>query len=179
MATLSIQVRLGLSRGWRVRSLIKAKFYAQSVIHCLFIFSFLRAKGLSDRMWTLNYGVYTNNTRYFIYVEYFRLPGSPTLLRQTKRLYLTMYFRPRLAPYSYLRQRLFALYPLPQFSKVNLISRSLKKNPGRIEKQENLYWAWDRRAALMSFVIARMRVNKQLYVPEVLRSAASIGDRIA
>lgn len=50
MATLSIQLRLGLSRGWRVRSLIKAKFYAQSVVHCLFIFSVLRARGFTERI---------------------------------------------------------------------------------------------------------------------------------
>lgn len=74
MATLSIQLRLGLSRGWRVRSLIKAKFYAQSVVHCLFIFSVLRARGFTERIWTLNYSVFTSTKKYVIFVEYFKLP---------------------------------------------------------------------------------------------------------
>lgn len=157
MATLSIQIRLGVSRGWRIRSLIKAKFYAQSVIHCLFIFSVLRARGFIHRMWTLHYAVFTNNTRYFIHVEYFRLPNTWYLLRKPQRQYLITYTRSRnnwpLRPWRE------SMWCVPHATKMKVFDSLFKRRPGRAQHHESLFWSWDRRSYLLSFMFARMRLQ--------------------
>lgn len=50
MATLSVQVRLGISKSWRVKLFNRTEFYNQAVAHCLFIFSLIRMRGLRDQM---------------------------------------------------------------------------------------------------------------------------------
>lgn len=169
MATLSVQIRLGASRGWRVRSLIKAKFYAQSVIHCLFIFSVLRARGFTTRMWTLHYAVFTNNSRYFIHVEYFKLPNVWHMLRPPVRQYFTEFVRYKNKWRVYPRR--VTLHSLPHAKKVRVFESVFRRRPGLVRQHENLYWSWDRRAYLMMFILTRVRMNSRRYASKSVRKA--------
>lgn len=76
MATLTYKVRLGITKGWRVRSLNQVKFYVQTVAHCLFIFTSLRLRGYQDKIWTLNYTVFLMRSKYLLYIEFIVLPRA-------------------------------------------------------------------------------------------------------
>ena len=82
MTGVSILVRLGISRGWHVRLLTRGKFYAATLLHCMFVYLHLRYQLRRGYMWITNYYIACLNHRYLIHVFYMRFPS----FRQTGRV---------------------------------------------------------------------------------------------
>lgn len=75
MTGVSILVRLGISRGWHVRLLTRGKFYAATLLHCMFVYLHLRYQLRRASMWITNYYIACLNERYLIHVFYLRFPS--------------------------------------------------------------------------------------------------------
>lgn len=75
MTGVSILVRLGISRGWHVRLLTRGKFYAATLLHCMFVYLHLRYQLRRTSMWITNYYIACLQQRYLIHVFYMRFPN--------------------------------------------------------------------------------------------------------
>lgn len=150
MATLTLQVRLGISRGWRVRTLNNVKFYNQAIAHCLFIFSSLRARGYKDRIWTMNYTVFASGSRYSIYVEYFLLPDHSSWKRGIQQYFCSTFVMDRRLMVGQMRvgYGLNVVFKgTPHLRRIAHLRRSSRKQSVRGAK--NAIWAWASRTRLL------------------------------
>lgn len=149
MATLSLQVRLGITKGWRVRTLNEFKFYNQAVAHCLFIFTALRMRGYRERMWTLHYTVFMSGKKYVIYIEYFLLPYTPRGWRRGPIPVVCLGFSPRRQVGVSKRLCVVKFAPIDHISKV--VRRVAKRTS--IVSAEGTVWLWAHRAMMAKAVL--------------------------
>lgn len=69
-ASLTVQVRLGFSMGWRIWTPNEVGFYAKTLAHSYFILVILKAKFLKQKIWIVNYNLFMGVKRYFVFIEY-------------------------------------------------------------------------------------------------------------
>ena len=69
-ASLTVQVRLGFSMGWRIWTPNEVGFYAKTLAHSYFILVILKAKFLKQKIWIVNYNLFMGVRRYFVFIEY-------------------------------------------------------------------------------------------------------------
>lgn len=73
MSSFSILARLGICRAWRLRGVKYTRFYAATLIHCLFIFTLLRAKLFRNGFWTVSYFIFCLLKKYIVHIVFWRL----------------------------------------------------------------------------------------------------------
>lgn len=149
MATLSLQVRLGITKGWRVRTLNEFKFYNQAVAHCLFIFTALRMRGYRERMWTLHYTVFMSGKKYVIYIEYFLLPATPIDWRRGPKMLTCLGFAPKYRLGSEATAVVLKFVPIERVSKV---VRRVAKRSSNVAANDTI-WLWAHRASMARAVL--------------------------
>lgn len=61
--------RLGITRSWNIRPLgANTRVYAQSVVHCLFVYLMLRTKAFKLGLWVVAYFIICTSKKYLIHV---------------------------------------------------------------------------------------------------------------
>jgi len=71
-ASLTIQVRLGFSMGWRIWTPNEVGFYAKTLAHSYFILVILKAKFLKEKIWIVNYNLFLGKRKYYIFIEFLK-----------------------------------------------------------------------------------------------------------
>ena len=71
-ASLTIQVRLGFSMGWRIWTPNEVGFYAKTLAHSYFILVILKSKFLKEKIWIVNYNLFMGLRKYYIFIEFLK-----------------------------------------------------------------------------------------------------------
>lgn len=71
-ASLTIQVRLGFSMGWRIWTPNEVGFYAKTLAHSYFILVILKSKFLRELIWIVNYNLFMGTKKYHVFIEFLR-----------------------------------------------------------------------------------------------------------
>ncbi len=74
-SSFALSTRLGITRGWRVRTLNNSRTYAASVLHCMLIYLLLRAKSFRLGFWVVSYFIACFLKKYTIHVFFWKIPG--------------------------------------------------------------------------------------------------------
>ena len=96
-ASLTRQVRLGFSLGWRIWTPNEVGFYAKTLAHSYFILMVLTSKFLKQKIWIVNYTIIMGIKKYFIFVEFLKF-GLRTKEERSywkKIIYITLVIRHR------------------------------------------------------------------------------------
>lgn len=71
-ASLTNQVRLGYSMGWRIWTPNEVGFYAKTLAHSYFILVILKSKFLKNKLWLVNYNLFIGSRKYYVFVEFLK-----------------------------------------------------------------------------------------------------------
>lgn len=71
-ASLTVQVRLGFSMGWRIWTPNEVGFYAKTLAHSYFILVILKAKFLKETIWIVNYNLFIGIRKYYVFIEFLK-----------------------------------------------------------------------------------------------------------
>ncbi len=71
-ASLTNQIRLGFSLGWRIWTPNEVGFYAKSLAHSYFIFNVLGSKFFMKKIWVVNYSIFVGIRKYYVFIEYLK-----------------------------------------------------------------------------------------------------------
>lgn len=71
-ASLTVQVRLGFSMGWRIWTPNEVGFYAKTLAHSYFILVILKAKFLREHIWIVNYNLFMGSKKYHVFIEFLK-----------------------------------------------------------------------------------------------------------
>lgn len=91
-ASLTVQVRLGFSMGWRIWTPNEVGFYAKTLAHSYFILIILKSKFLKKKIWIVNYNLIVGMHKYYIFIEFLKF-GLRTKEERTywkKIMYITL-----------------------------------------------------------------------------------------
>ena len=94
-ASLSNQIRLGFSLGWRIWTPNEVGFYAKTLAHSYFIFTILKAKFFTKKLWVVNYSIFVAAMKYLVFVEFIEF-GIKTKEERTywkKIMYISLLIR--------------------------------------------------------------------------------------
>ena len=69
-ASLTVQVRLGFSMGWRIWTPNEVRFYAKTLAHSYFILVILKSKFLKEMIWIVNYNLFMGTKKYHVFIEF-------------------------------------------------------------------------------------------------------------
>lgn len=120
-ASLSNQIRLGFSLGWRIWTPNEVGFYAKTLAHSYFIFTILKAKFFTKKLWVVNYSIFIAAAKYLVFVEFIEF-GIKTKEERTywkKIMYISLLIRH--AKYK------SKLKYTPNFEKMKTIGRFFRK----------------------------------------------------
>lgn len=96
-ASLTRQVRLGFSLGWRIWTPNEVGFYAKTLAHSYFILMILTSKFLKQKVWIVNYTLIAGIMKYYVFVEFLKF-GLKTKEERSywkKIIYITLVTRHR------------------------------------------------------------------------------------
>jgi len=71
-ASLTLQVRLGFSLGWRIWTPNEVGFYTKTLAHSYFILVILKSKFLKNKLWIVNYNLFIGTRKYYVFVEFLK-----------------------------------------------------------------------------------------------------------
>lgn len=120
-ASLSNQIRLGFSLGWRIWTPNEVGFYAKTLAHSYFIFTILKAKFFTKKLWVVNYSIFVAAAKYLVFVEFIEF-GIKTKEERTywkKIMYISLLIRH--AKYK------SKLKYTPNFEKMKTLGRFFRK----------------------------------------------------
>lgn len=94
-ASLTLQIRLGFSLGWRIWTPNEVGFYAKTLAHSYFIYMILKSKLLTKLLWVVNYSVFVSKKRYLVFLEFleFGLKTKEERTRWKKLMYISLVVR--------------------------------------------------------------------------------------
>lgn len=94
-ASLTIQVRLGFSMGWRIWTPNEVGFYAKTLAHSYFILVILKSKFLKELIWIVNYNLFMGTKKYHVFIEYlkFGMKSKEEKCFWKKIIYISMVVR--------------------------------------------------------------------------------------
>lgn len=93
--SLTNQVRLGFSMGWRIWTPNEVRFYAKTLAHSYFIFVVLKSKFLKKKLWVVNYSIIMGIKKYFVFIEFlqFGLKSKEERTYWKKLMYIGLIIR--------------------------------------------------------------------------------------
>lgn len=120
-ASLSNQIRLGFSLGWRIWTPNEVGFYAKTLAHSYFIFTILKAKFFTKKLWVVNYSIFIAAAKYLVFVEFieFGIKSKEERTYWKKIMYISLLIRH--AKYK------SKLKYTPNFEKMKTIGRFFRK----------------------------------------------------
>lgn len=77
-ASLTVQVRLGFSMGWRIWTPNEVGFYAKTLAHSYFILIILKSKFLKEMIWIVNYNLFMGTKKYHVFIEFLQFGMKST-----------------------------------------------------------------------------------------------------
>ena len=141
-ASLTVQVRLGFSMGWRIWTPNEVGFYAKTLAHSYFILVILKAKFLKQRIWVVNYNLFMGIKRYFVFIEYLHF-GKKSLEEGCfwkKITYTSLVARHARYTKDYFRRKVSVFY------KIAIKSRTLSSN--NEVKMRPMEWGYFQKLAI-------------------------------
>lgn len=156
MSKFVILKRLGISRGWRIQLPNRSSLYAVSLLHCIFIYSFLKSKAIKLGFWILSYFIVCFWKKYLIHIFYWKIPGIKKNRMFGLRSCLKIKYRRKFTQKKITRLGVF-------FSPTKFVFLKLKKLKKKmIKKKINLvslkYYStvWNRSSLFFNFIFNKV-----------------------